>query len=91
MVFFGAHTFGHSVFTVRKIFIKVFTTLFFDILYLTSANRHNPAKDCSHIMSATFQDFLPPSPPCQTMSARGTPGLTDVRFHYPLPPSIKES
>ena len=43
-------------------------------------------RDCSHIMSATFQDFLPTPPTCQTMSARGTPGLADVRFHYPLPP-----
>ena len=43
--FFGFHTFGHSVCTVRKIFDKVFTTFFlFGILYLTSVNRHNPIK-----------------------------------------------
>ena len=37
--FLGAHTIGHSVFTVRKIFNKVFATLFVDILYLTPTNR----------------------------------------------------
>ena len=42
--FLGAHTFAHSIFNVRKIFNKAFTTLFFDILYLTSVKKHNPAR-----------------------------------------------
>ena len=39
----GVHTFGHSVFAVRKIFNKVFTTLF-SILYLASVNRLDPTR-----------------------------------------------
>ena len=39
----GVHTFGHFVFAVRKIFNKVFTTLFY-ILYLASVNRLDPAR-----------------------------------------------
>ena len=38
-IFLGAHLFVHTVFTLRKIFNKVF-----DIMYLTFVNRHNSAK-----------------------------------------------
>ena len=41
--FLGAPTFGHSVFTVIKIFNNVFTKPFFEILCLTSVNKHNSA------------------------------------------------
>lgn len=39
-----AHTFGHFGFTVSKIFKKVFTTLFLDILCLTSVSRHKSGR-----------------------------------------------
>ena len=42
--FLGAQTFEHSVFTVSKVFSKGFTAFFWNIMYLASVNRHNPAR-----------------------------------------------
>ena len=52
------HTVGHLVFAVSKTFNKVFTTLFFwDIMYLTSGNRH-PSKSLTKTKFKSWQRCL---------------------------------